>query len=186
MSSQLEQEIIAKYRAGKLVEKSNKVAPLRGKGLRSFNVFVDNEFFEVDVEEIGGMQVVTGARSTSAGVLPKPLSPPPPPAAPSYAPPSPAFTSPPAPAAQPVSAVKKAVKKADTGGASVIEAPMPGTIFKIEKEEGASVKQGETVIVLEAMKMENLLIAPIDGTIKEIKVKAGESVANGDLLVILE
>jgi len=181
MSSNLEQEIIEKYRAGKLIEKSNKIAPPKGRGVRNFNVFVDNEFFEVDVEEIGGVQVVTGARSAPASVSSKSLSsPPPPPPAPSYAPPPPAFTPPPAASAN------KAAKKVNTGGASVIEAPMPGTILTIEKGAGDSVKQGETVVVLEAMKMENLLTASIDGTIKEIKVKVGDSVANGDLLVILE
>ncbi len=180
MSSNLEQEIIEKYRAGKLIEKSDKIAPPKGRGVRNFNVFVDNEFFEVDVEEIGGAQVVTGARSAPASVSSKSLSsPPPPPPAPSYALP-PVFT--PLPAAS----ANKVDRKVNTGGASVIEAPMPGTILTIEKDAGDSVKQGETVVVLEAMKMENLLTAPVDGTIKEIKVKIGDSVANGDILVILE
>jgi oxaloacetate decarboxylase alpha subunit/pyruvate carboxylase subunit B len=62
---------------------------------------------------------------------------------------------------------------------------MPGMIVKYEKKEGDSVKQGETVVVLEAMKMENSLVAPCDGTVKGIKFASGDSVAKGAVLCVI-
>jgi biotin carboxyl carrier protein len=63
---------------------------------------------------------------------------------------------------------------------------MPGLVVKILLEVGASVEQGQAVIVLEAMKMENDLISPIGGTIKEIKVGKGQTVEQGAVLVLIE
>ena len=82
-----------------------------------------------------------------------------------------------APAAAPVAASKPAA--ASTG--SVI-APMPGTILKVLKATGDSVKAGDVVLVLEAMKMENEITAPADGTIASLTLAAGNTVAGGDLL----
>ncbi|MEN1758862.1 MULTISPECIES: biotin/lipoyl-binding carrier protein [Anoxynatronum] len=67
-----------------------------------------------------------------------------------------------------------------------IEAPLPGTIWKVEVEVGAQVKEGDTVLILEAMKMENEIMAEVDGTVKEIRVKKGDAVQAGDVLVVLE
>ncbi len=67
-----------------------------------------------------------------------------------------------------------------------IEAPLPGTIWKVEVEVGSQVKEGDTVLVLEAMKMENDIMTEIDGTIKEIRVQKGDAVQAGDVLVVLE
>jgi len=66
-----------------------------------------------------------------------------------------------------------------------LEAPMPGMIVSFEKQAGDSVKAGETLVVLEAMKMENALAAPAAGTIKKIFFKPGDSVAKGDVLCII-
>lgn len=67
-----------------------------------------------------------------------------------------------------------------------IQAPMPGLVAHILLEQGANVERGQTVIVLEAMKMENDLVSPITGTIKEIKVGKGQVVDQGAILVLLE
>jgi len=67
-----------------------------------------------------------------------------------------------------------------------LEAPMPGMIVRFEKQVGDGVKEGETVVVLEAMKMENALTAPAAGTIKKIYFESGDSVARGDVLCIIE
>ena len=66
-----------------------------------------------------------------------------------------------------------------------VRAPMPGLVAGIPLEAGASVTRGETVIVLEAMKMENDLSTPISGTIKEIRVTKGQTVNQGDVLVVV-
>ncbi|HEY4384872.1 MAG TPA: biotin/lipoyl-containing protein [Ktedonobacteraceae bacterium] len=67
-----------------------------------------------------------------------------------------------------------------------IEAPMPGLVIGLPCEVGTQVQEGQTVVVLEAMKMENDLMAPIAGTIKELRVSKGQSVDQGELLVVIE
>jgi pyruvate carboxylase subunit B len=62
---------------------------------------------------------------------------------------------------------------------------MPGMIINYEKKVGDSVSQGETVVILEAMKMENALPAPSSGIIKSVNFSSGDSVAKGDVLAII-
>ncbi len=73
-----------------------------------------------------------------------------------------------------------------SSGAARIQAPMPGLVVNVLVEQGASVEQGQTVIVLEAMKMENDLVSPIAGIIKEIKIGKGQTVDQGAVLVLVE
>jgi biotin carboxyl carrier protein len=72
----------------------------------------------------------------------------------------------------------------DTNGA--LTAIMPGLIIKVLAQPGAKVAEGDVVVILEAMKMENEICAPKEGTIKEIRVKAGESVAQNQVLAVVE
>jgi len=72
------------------------------------------------------------------------------------------------------------------GGAIKITAPMPGTILKINFEKGQSVKKGQVVLILEAMKMENEITAPIDGVIACLNVPVGSRVNSGEVMVTLE
>ena len=72
------------------------------------------------------------------------------------------------------------------GGNGVIEAPMQGTIVDVQVAVGDTVSAGDTVVVLEAMKMENAITADIDGTVAEVAVSQGDSVGSGDLLVKIE
>jgi biotin carboxyl carrier protein len=67
-----------------------------------------------------------------------------------------------------------------------IKAPMPGLVFDIKVQVGDTIAKGDTVLVLEAMKMENMLKAPGDGVIKNIKVNKGEAVEKNQILVELE
>ena len=98
-----------------------------------------------------------------------------------------AAVAPVAKAAAPVAAAPKAApapvaaKPAAVGSGSVV-APMPGTILKVLKATGDSVKAGEVVLILEAMKMENEITAPVDGTIESLSLTEGSTVAGGDLL----
>jgi biotin carboxyl carrier protein len=68
---------------------------------------------------------------------------------------------------------------------ATVEAPMPGLVIDVPIEPGANVSQGQTVVVLEAMKMENDLQSPISGTIKDIRVTRGQTVDQGEALVII-
>jgi oxaloacetate decarboxylase alpha subunit/pyruvate carboxylase subunit B len=62
---------------------------------------------------------------------------------------------------------------------------MPGMIVSYAKKVGDSVEQGETVVILEAMKMENALPSPASGTIKTINYSSGDSVAKNDVLLVV-
>ena len=79
----------------------------------------------------------------------------------------------------------KKLGAAGGGAGGALVAPMQGTVVKVLVEQGQAVKAGETVCVLEAMKMENAIQAHVDGTIQEIKVSAGQSVQTGATLAII-
>ena len=88
------------------------------------------------------------------------------------------------PAAAPASASAPASKPA--AGKSGVKSPLPGVILDIKVKEGDEVKKGQTVIILEAMKMENSINADKDGKVTAINVSKGESVLEGTDLVIIE
>ena len=96
-----------------------------------------------------------------------------------------------APVAAPVAAAPVAAPAAPApaasgaAGAVKIQSPMPGKILAIKANVGQAVKQGDVVMILEAMKMENEIVAPADGTIAGINVAVGDSVESGDTLASL-
>jgi biotin carboxyl carrier protein len=65
-------------------------------------------------------------------------------------------------------------------------APMPGKILAVRIEPGQSVKKGETLVILEAMKMEHEVVAPHDGVVREVLVEVGQQVDTGAVLVVIE
>jgi acetyl-CoA/propionyl-CoA carboxylase biotin carboxyl carrier protein len=71
-------------------------------------------------------------------------------------------------------------------GSGTISAPMQGTIVKVLVAQGDEVEVGQSVLVLEAMKMENHISAEKSGTVKEVRVSAGDTVGTGDVLVVIE
>lgn len=94
-----------------------------------------------------------------------------------------------APAAAPkaaASAPKAAAAPAGGAGSLKIEAGASGKVFKIEKKPGDAVKKGDTVLVLEVMKMETPVVAPQDGTVRSIDVTEGKPVEAGDLLATMD
>ena len=86
----------------------------------------------------------------------------------------------PAPAAAAAPAAPAAPAAA---GAVEVKAPMPGNILDVKVAAGASVKAGDVLVILEAMKMENEIVAPQDGTVASINVHKGDTVNSGDTLV---
>lgn len=88
-----------------------------------------------------------------------------------------------APAAAPVS--KPAAAPAAGGAGATVTSPLPGIILDIAVKEGDAVKKGQKLIVLEAMKMENVIESTADGTVTSIKVNKGDSVLEGAPLVIV-
>ena len=73
-----------------------------------------------------------------------------------------------------------------TADGEKITAPMPGVILQIKKSSGDQVKKGETILILEAMKMENEVVAPKDGVIVQIIAAQGASVNTGDVLAVMQ
>jgi oxaloacetate decarboxylase alpha subunit/pyruvate carboxylase subunit B len=174
-----ELELIKKAKAGLLVEKSEKAAPEKSENLRTFNVFVDDEYFKVGVDSLDGAPMVNY-------VQPMPGM-----AAPAYAPPAAAPAAPAAPQAKPAAEPAPAeaatpAKPADTAvEGTPLLAPMPGLIIRFEKNVGDAIEEGDPVCILEAMKMENALTAPASGTIKAINFDSGDTVAKGDILAVI-
>jgi biotin carboxyl carrier protein len=68
----------------------------------------------------------------------------------------------------------------------IVTAPMPGKIIELLVEESSHVKEGEAILILEAMKMQNEIIAQVSGKVKKISVKAGDSVTKDDVLMEIE
>lgn len=76
------------------------------------------------------------------------------------------------------------MNNANTQKIGSLKAPMPGLLIDVKVAEGQEVKKGDTLLVLEAMKMENVLKAPADAVIKSIKVQKGENVEKNQVLII--
>ena len=72
-----------------------------------------------------------------------------------------------------------------TGAGEAVNAPMPGNILKVNVNAGDKVKEGQVLVVLEAMKMENEIMAPKDGTVTQVVVSKGSTVDTGAPLVVL-
>lgn len=126
--------------------------------MKKYNVTVNGVVYEVLVEEAGA---VASAPVAAPAAAPAPVV---------------------APAAAPAPAPKAA--PAAAAGAVTINAPMPGTILKVNVSVGADVKKGDILCILEAMKMENEILAPQDGKVATV-IASGTSVSTGDLLVSL-
>lgn len=75
---------------------------------------------------------------------------------------------------------------APPGGAGAITSQMTGRVIRVDVEPGWEVKEGDLLLIIEAMKMENEVMAPRAGTVKEVAVVAGRRISEGDLLVILD
>ena len=140
--------------------------------MRKFAVTVNGVVYDVVVEEVSaGTPVVTAA-------APAPVAPAHVAAAPAPAPVAPAPAAEPAPAPAPAAPV-------GTAGKTAVKAPFPGTVLKVNASVGASVKKGDVLLVLEAMKMENDICAPEDGVVATIPAQTGASVGAGEVLVTL-
>lgn len=131
--------------------------------MRKFIINVNGNSYEVEVEEVVG-----GVQRPAAPVAPAAPAP---------------VAAQPAPKAAPAPEKKEVVVSA---GQEVVEAPMPGNIWKIEVKEGDQVKAGDILLILEAMKMENEILAPRDGVVASINTTQGATVNTGDKLVVLD
>ena len=124
--------------------------------MRKFTVTVNGKSYDVDVEEIGGQSA------------------------------APVAAAPRMEAAKPAEAPKATPAGGNVpAGAETVKAPMPGTILDIKVANGDAVKEGQVLLILEAMKMENEVVSPCDGTVASVNVAKGASVETGDVLVAI-
>ena len=98
---------------------------------------------------------------------------------------APAANAAPAPAPIPAAAPAPAPAPAGAKGGVKVEAPMAGKVLSVKVSVGQAVKQGDVLMILEAMKMENDIVAPQDGTVASIDCAAGTAVESGDVLATL-
>lgn len=135
--------------------------------MRKFNIKVNGQAYEVEVEEVAG------------GFAPAPVVPVAAAPAPTVAP-----VAAPAPEKAEAKAAPAPAPVAAPAGGTQLKAPMPGTVIDFKATNGAAVKKGQTVLILEAMKMENEIVAPADGVITFVASK-GASVNTDDLLAVI-
>ena len=124
--------------------------------MRKFNVTVNGQAYEVEIEEVTGEQAAAPAVPAAPAAAPK--------AAPKAAP----------------------AKAAPAGAGDPVKAPMPGNILDVKVKVGDAVKNGDTLVVLEAMKMENPIPAPHDGKITSVAVSKGTTVEAGQVLLTIQ
>ena len=126
--------------------------------MKRFNITVNGKAYDVAVEEVtGGAPVATAPAAPVQTAVPTP-----------------------APAAAPTPAAPVV-----TGGTAV-NSPMPGTILDVKVNVGDTVAEGQVLMILEAMKMENDIVAPVAGKVAAINVKKGDSVNSNDALASIQ
>lgn len=125
--------------------------------MKNYTITVNGTPYNVTVEDANGSAAPVAAAPTPAA--------------------APASASAPAPAAAPAAPA--------AAGSVSVDAPMPGNILDIKVSNGASVKAGDVLLILEAMKMENEIVAPQDGTVASVNVNKGDTVEAGQTLVSL-
>lgn len=131
--------------------------------MKKFNITVNGKSYEVDVEEVGVVP-------TESAAIPRPV-----------AAPQAAASAPPAPAPK-----ETAPKVAPAvSGDHTVTAPMPGTVLDVKVSVGDTVANGDVLLILEAMKMENEIMASANGKVVSIHANKGASVNAGDVLIVL-
>ena len=123
--------------------------------MKKYNVTVNGTAYEVTLEAVDASEVKTSPAPAAA----------------------PAAAPAPTPAAAPASPV--------SGGKETVSSPMPGNILAVNVANGAAVKKGDVLMILEAMKMENEIMSPCDGTILSVNVTKGASVETGAVLCVI-
>ncbi len=139
--------------------------------MKKYNVTVNGTAYEVTLEAVDASEVKAS---------------PAPAAAPAAAPaPTPATAPAAAPAPTPATAPAAAPAAPVSGGKETVSSPMPGNILAVNVANGAAVKKGDVLMILEAMKMENEIMSPCDGTILSVNVTKGASVETGAVLCVI-
>lgn len=132
-----------------------------------YKVTLNNRVYEVEVEQGEAMLIDEYELKAPAAAAPAPVA-------------APVAAAPTAPAAAPAPA-----PAAGLAAGEVVKSPMPGNVLKINVQQGQKVNEGDVLIVLEAMKMENDIVAPKAGTVAQLVVSKGTVVETGAPLVVI-
>jgi len=148
--------------------------------MNNYKLKINGNEYNVDINEIEGQEIKLNVNGTPYTVTvdqeikqqPKRTT---------------VISSRPAPQVSPAvgGTMQKANAPAPAAAGAKVTTPLPGTILDVFVNVGDAVKAGQTVVLLEAMKMENNIEADTDGTVKEVKVRKGDSVLEGDILVVI-
>ncbi len=151
--------------------------------MRTYSYNVNGAQYDVTIESIQGQVAKVNVNGVAFDVemLGAPITEGDLPAATAAAPAPTAAAAPQAPAAAPAAAPAKGA----AGAGTPVKAPLPGVVTKVLVANGQAVKKGDTVVVLEAMKMENNITAECDGTVSGVCCAAGDSVMEGTTLVTI-
>jgi glutaconyl-CoA decarboxylase len=134
--------------------------------MKQFNITVNGKTYAVQVEEVAAGTAVPAPAPVAPVATPVPAQ---------------------APVVAPAPVKEEApVAAAPAAGTETVTAPMPGTIVNVLVSAGQAVKSGDTLVVLEAMKMENEIMAPRDGVVAGVHVAKGDSIDSGKVLVSLQ
>jgi len=127
--------------------------------MKRYRISVNGQSYDVSVEELGGAVARAPAPAAVA-----------------------AAPAPAAPAAQAAAPAAPAPAAAPSGAGTPVKAPMPGTLVSYKVAKGQSVSEGQVILILEAMKMENEIVAPRAGVVAALCCNPGSSVNTGDVL----
>ena len=139
--------------------------------MKTFNFKINGNEYQTSVEQSGDLLQVTVNGKSYTAELQKDET-------------TPAKVAAPKPAAAAAAAAPAAAPAdAPTGAGKAVESPLPGVVVSIAVSAGQAVKAGDTLLTLEAMKMENAIQAEADGTVTKVLVAVGQSVQSGDPLL---
>jgi len=165
-----EDELIAQAKSGKLI---SNLPPAVGSGVRNFKVHVGSEVFDIGVEVADGVVVDTVPSKEVAA-----------------APPPPAVSAAAQTADIPSQQINPASEEAPSDPGPAVEtpilAPMPGIIVQYEVYVGDEVEEDDAILILEAMKMANVITTPVTGKVKALNFKSGDRVAKDAVLAVIE
>jgi pyruvate carboxylase subunit B len=173
-----EDELVEKALKGQLMEKAPVGAPGSGAAVRTFSVSVSGEKYSVEVEEVGGKPRVIAVGETQPIVVKKETS------LPKEKEPEKKEEVRPK-KEEPKTKVEKSEAGVNSNGEYSIIAPMPGMVVQFEVKVGDKVKEGDVLVILEAMKMQNNLTSRVDGIVKSLKVSPGTSVEKDQVLLTI-
>jgi len=130
--------------------------------MKKYQITLKGQVYELDVEEIGGSSTPVASKTAS----------------------TPAAASAPSATQAPKATPPKAAPKAAPAGAQTVVAPMPGKIMAVNVKNGDSIKRGDIICILEAMKMQNEIMATQEGTVSDVRITVGQIMSTGDVIIV--